>query len=475
VLFRSTQQQVIIDAIALHWDAILTSEISAKTRMEAKKIAAQLKTLERNGLVASHFINNKNKLYMIEERFFNIWYLMRYGRKKKKHQILWLVSFLRDWCTQDELAEKARNHIALAQCGKLHQRGGYYMAEALSKAIANPELCYEVLSNTKNYLSKSHPEYADSLSDTHSLVFDIAYAAAEDKDFNKAEKYYLMSIENKDSDAMNNLAVLYENEFKDFKKAEHFYLMAIDNKQTNAMFNLALLYENEFQDFKKAEHFYLMAIDNNDKDSMARLAFLYQYQLNESNKAESLYLRLIDDTDVFAPYNLALLYDQVFRDSEKAERYYSMAIENDFKNHMDFLIGTNFVDEGIKNAFLEMFSKYHRESDPIRSLAMAIAMGHGGKYQESIEFFIDFLRLTQGSNDFQKHVADYMIFLISRKQHHLAMNLFQDETYRLQDKIKPVYYALMHLMKDEYPKEYMRMGAEMKETVFEILEKIQSI
>ena len=169
----SPQQQVIIDAIALHWDGMLPSEISKQTRLETKKISAQLKILETNGFVFSAFMNKKNKIYMLEERFFNIWYLMRYGRKKKKQHILWLVRFLRDWCTPDELKDRARNHITLAVKGELHQKGGYYMAEALSQTVHNDELKYHVLSSTKNCISKSNPELADNLSDFDSLGLKI--------------------------------------------------------------------------------------------------------------------------------------------------------------------------------------------------------------------------------------------------------------------------------------------------------------
>ncbi len=79
-----TQQQVIVDVIALNWDGIMPKEISEETKIETKKISAQLKILEKNGFIISKKINKKNKLYMIEERFFNIWYLMRYGFKKEK-------------------------------------------------------------------------------------------------------------------------------------------------------------------------------------------------------------------------------------------------------------------------------------------------------------------------------------------------------------------------------------------------------
>ena len=33
----------------------------------------------------------------------------------------------------------------------------------------------------------------------------------------------------------------------------------------------------------------------------------------------------------------------------------------------------------------------------------------------------------------------------------------------------------MNLMRDEYPKEYKRMGAEINDTVYEILEKIKEL
>jgi hypothetical protein len=86
-----------------------------------------------------------------------------------------------------------------------------------------------------------------------------------------------------------------------------------------------------------------------------------------------------------------------------------------------------------------------------------------------------FLDSTQDIDSCQPHLTEYMIFLLSRKQHHLAMGLFQDKRHQMQDRIKPVYYALLHLMKDDYPKEYLRMGTELKETVSEILERIEAM
>ncbi|MEM6801670.1 MAG: hypothetical protein AAF696_09730, partial [Bacteroidota bacterium] len=40
---------------------------------------------------------------------------------------------------------------------------------------------------------------------------------------------------------------------------------------------------------------------------------------------------------------------------------------------------------------------------------------------------------------------------------------------------KPIYYALMYYMQDEYPNEYLRMGEELEETVQEIIAKVEQM
>ncbi len=404
-----TQQQVIVDAIALNWDGILTPEISKKTSLETKAISAQLKILEKSGFIVSRHVNKKNKLYMLDERFFNIWYLMRYGRKKKKQQVVWLVSFLKEWCSEEELIQKAKSHITLAKTGTLHPRGGYYMAEALSQSVQDVELQYEVLTSTKRHISQTDPKLAEDLPDTDEMVFEIANKAYKNQDFKKAEKYYLMAIEKRHIGAMNNLAILYNNEYRNFPKAEKYYLIAIANQNPRAMFNLAWLYQNEYRDFKKAEEYYLMAIENQNVDAM---------------------------------YNLAWLYKNEYKDFKKAEKYYSMAIEN------------QEVDAMYNLAWLYLNAK---------------------KYKKSLENFKLFLDATDSIDDFQPHIANFLMLLISRKQYHLALTLFQEEKYQLKEKIRPVYFALMHLMQEEYPQEYKRMGAELGETVDEILKRIKAL
>ncbi|MFT5873884.1 MAG: hypothetical protein ACI8WT_002836 [Clostridium sp.] len=105
----SPVQQEIVDVIALSWDAITTKEIADKIKMQSKEVSAQLNQLEKNGVINKIPVNKKNFMYQVKERFFNIWYLMRFGGKKEKHQVQWLVDFFENWCSKGELEEKDSN------------------------------------------------------------------------------------------------------------------------------------------------------------------------------------------------------------------------------------------------------------------------------------------------------------------------------------------------------------------------------
>ncbi len=99
-----TQQKQIVDAIAMAWDAVSVKEICRHTRLDSKTVSAQLGQLTENEIVERILTGTKNHLYHIGERFFNIWYLMRYGRKDNR--VLWLVRFLEVICDPDTLRQR---------------------------------------------------------------------------------------------------------------------------------------------------------------------------------------------------------------------------------------------------------------------------------------------------------------------------------------------------------------------------------
>ena len=148
--------QEIVHTIALNWDGMSTKEIAKKTRMESKTVSAQLKQLEKYQMVDSQAVG-KNKIYLIKERFFNIWYLMRYGRKKDRARVEWLVKFLLSWYAPEELRQKANVFSEILSKdaeGSLNHNYVYHMGEALSFTGSLPlEDEYKLKENVKQYIN----------------------------------------------------------------------------------------------------------------------------------------------------------------------------------------------------------------------------------------------------------------------------------------------------------------------------------
>jgi energy-coupling factor transporter ATP-binding protein EcfA2 len=113
------QQQKIVDAVARKWDAISVKELTDKVRLESKVISAQLRQLEKNQIIEKKTTDTKNHVYLLKERFWNIWFLMRYGRKDDKERVIWLVRFLESWCDNDEITQRIEAFVAKTKDGKL--------------------------------------------------------------------------------------------------------------------------------------------------------------------------------------------------------------------------------------------------------------------------------------------------------------------------------------------------------------------
>lgn len=147
------QQQAIVYEIAMGWDALSVKEIAAKARLPSKQVSAQLQALEKNQVIRSIATSTKNKLYQLEERFFNIWCLMRLGRAGDKRRAVWLVRFLEIWCDQKELADRVRQHISSLNEGKIESRHAFFLTQAFADALKDMDLQDELLNTAKNTLN----------------------------------------------------------------------------------------------------------------------------------------------------------------------------------------------------------------------------------------------------------------------------------------------------------------------------------
>ncbi|MBC9913755.1 hypothetical protein [Chitinophaga varians] len=114
------QQQKIVDAVALHWEPIEVKDLTKAIRLESKVISAQLRQLEKNQVIEKYRTKTKNHQYQLKERFFNIWYLMRYGRKMDRNKVIWLVKFLEAWCEKGEIERRIKDYVRKAKRGLLN-------------------------------------------------------------------------------------------------------------------------------------------------------------------------------------------------------------------------------------------------------------------------------------------------------------------------------------------------------------------
>lgn len=134
------QQRKIIDVIAKQWDAVSAKEIASFIRedgkaLSTKLISAQLQQLEKNNVVEKKTTNTKNHLYQLKERFFNIWYLMRYGDRKDKRKVKWLTKFLELWYDDEAGFDFfLKRHIEHLQTGKYHAKSAILLLEALANS-----------------------------------------------------------------------------------------------------------------------------------------------------------------------------------------------------------------------------------------------------------------------------------------------------------------------------------------------------
>ncbi len=471
----SAQQQEIIDFIALSWDAVSAKEIAQKTKLESKAVSAQMKQLERYYIIEKEKTDTKNYLYRIHERFFNIWYLMRLGRKWDARRVRFLVEFLQIWCDETELEKRAKKQLDAIKQGRLQDKHALFMTEALARTPIKRELQHELVAETRGYLDRTHSELKEYLGQSDYELAKMADNAYNSDDYQAAfEK--LEQIKIKTPDDYYFLAFLYDTKFKDFVKAEQYYLMAVAKEHAGAMYNLALLYETEFKDFVKAEQYYLMAVAKEHAGAMFNLALLYATEFKDFVKAEQYYLMAVAKEDTMAMVNLANLYRTEFKDLVKAEQYYLMAVAKEDANAMNSLAWLYFENKINRPGAIEYAARsFTKEKNIYNSHTYAMVLLWNNQIEKANEIAQEFLSNQASFEEFPEDISLFLLLLIAKKQYHLTLKLFNENPHDLKDRFKPIYYALMYFLQDEYPNEYRKMGGELKQTVEEIIQKIQQM
>lgn len=274
------QLQEIVHTIAMNWDGMLTRDVAKKTKLESKAISAQLKQLEKYEIVESESIG-KNKIYKIKERFFNIWYLMRYGRKKDRQRVEWLVKFLESWYSKEELEERAKRLIDSLQTTEVSPNHAYHMAEALSHVGIGVDMEHKLKSKTMEYLLSIKSDLAEELSESDLDLLLSGIKGIREQNTDQAKKN-LLKIKNKQDigeildimikrleaeDAIDELHMAQDKIIQRYSKTNYDEMFDIHNTMLpNGYYSLALMklkcerFEESYIEFiewcssKKQEH-----------------------------------------------------------------------------------------------------------------------------------------------------------------------------------------------------------------------------
>jgi tetratricopeptide (TPR) repeat protein len=368
-----TQQQKIVDAIALEWDAIAAKDIAVKTHLTSKTVSSQLKLLEKKRIIKKIPTTTKNHFYQVDERFFNIWYLMRYGRQRGKNRVQWLVRFLECWCSEIELENRVKQHLDAMRSGGMHVKHAYYFTEALAKTKLPMGLQHGLIIQTRDFL--------------------------QDKD-----QYLLQELSQSDLDLYTNAVDYFlKGEFDEALKS----LKPIQNKNGEVLSLIALTYLKGFNDFKKAEEFYLRALESGHPHAKFHLSHLYFIQ----HKNKELALELVKTND-----------------SERESK-------NTLLTTSLILLWNNKLEDSLNITEITFNKK------PLIKIGL-------------------------------NSVKNYFMLLIAKKQYYTALKLFNNSPLDLKEKLTPLYYALFHFLKDDFPNETKKMGPELEETVTEIIKKV---
>ena len=301
-------------------EACTTKELVDKCKMESKLISANLNTLSERGVVEKIETDNRNLLYRISERFFNMWLIMTQGNPEQKRKAEWLSVFLEKWYDAAGLQEQKINFVEIRNYKKT-------VAFAISAENEDDRFNSFDLGNIDR-VQTVYPEvekyYLSAIEKGQvSAMFNLGNFYANQGKDEEAEKYYFIAIKRGHISAMYNLGVLYANQ-GNYAEAEKYYLSAVEEDEVSAMYNLGVFYANRGKN-AEAEIYYLLAAENGQSSAMYNLGNLYSDKNNYA-EAEKYYILAAEKRHVKAMYNLGNLYSNQNKFAE-AEQYYRMAIE----------------------------------------------------------------------------------------------------------------------------------------------------
>ena len=153
-----------------------------------------------------------------------------------------------------------------------------------------------------------------------------------------------------------------------------------------------------------------------------------------------------------------------------------MAINNNNLIAMNNLAILYFENKTKKDNALKLAAQaIQKDKSSDKFFILALVLLWNNEIEEAINTSKEFLNNLLILDEYKDNILEFILLLIAKKQYNYAFKIFSENEFNFKDRFKPVYYALMYFMQDKYPDEYKKMGSELKQTVDEIIEKINQL
>ncbi|AEE49515.1 tetratricopeptide repeat protein [Haliscomenobacter hydrossis] len=490
------QQRKIVLEMAFHYEACPTKVLVEKCRMEGKTIAAILNKLQEFGIVETLKTGNKNNLYRIAERFFNMWLIVTQGNPNQKRRARYLTHFVEAWYDPKELRDLAMAHIEDLKSGKIPYDKAFVLTKALTQSqfigttLRDELIDYTTKLDERNINNLELPRKFDEISKEISDFMSIKdYKSALEKldeieneedgikfwakglcysgqnDYKNAEKHYRLAIEKGQFNASYSLANLYNRQSKT-DLAEKHYLLAIEKGNVDSLTNLAVLY-HEQDKTDLAEKYFLLAFENGYVDALYNLAILYHGR-GKTDLAEKYYRLAIEKGDGDALFNLAVLYSEQSK-TDLAEKHYLLAIEKGDINALNNLAYLYWETNQKKKKALQLIQQHAEKVDRALGNVLILEIWNG--------MFENVTEKTDGIFEKSQYegLIDFIEALLWLGQTHLVLSFFESETHgdALRTRYELLYYATLILADKTEGNLLIKIPPETLPTVEDIVQKVK--
>jgi tetratricopeptide (TPR) repeat protein/energy-coupling factor transporter ATP-binding protein EcfA2 len=431
-------QRKIVLQMAFIWESAGAKEIAEATKMENRVISAQLKQLIDKGIADRIETSNKNNLYRLSERFFNLWLIFTQGSPREKRRAKYLTIFLENFYDENELKTLASNHLKEIDNWTLSEDRAVFWTKALSQSKFISFDTRDRLIEKTLLLQNISDELKNQLPLTTIQIINEVNAELQNNNFGGALQL-LNSIEQEYAGKSCLIASIFLS-MDDYKNTILHYLKAIDEGAVEEsldkiFFLLGCSYEN-MQKYKEAEKYYLQAIDKGYNNAFLALGNLYK-NLNEIELCEKYFLKAKDHGSEVAKLELAFLY---------------------YCNNLK------------KKDSLSLINDYHDEDGDFFPFVLLIRIWNGA-FPDNLENKI--LGILEKDYEYTGIILKSMLM---HKQINLVKNIFAKENINkiIQERYLPLYHALQILLNNE-PNALIKVPAEILDTVNGVLKQIEKV